>query len=496
MRSTNTEAINLDDEQLTWARPESPQHAHFDCFSGAAGDMILAACLDAAGSKSDALLRHVELCIRKGMPALNGEFSISKKKVWRGVGRIAATHVVVKSLYKHEPAPVPRLRERRKPELDNAQHMPTPTRVSRKLSSSEGKQKQSTTRNDNGRGAGGLNDSKGSLIGLDDLKESLVGLNDSKELSGGMNDSKGSLGGLNDSKGSILATTESQEQPSGNDGHSHEHHSHGQSEQAKLSPSFAGSEDKHSVQPPRVGTSTLINNGGSNDRINSIDDSHEPTHDHNHSHSHSHNHSHFHNHESTDSKGPLRNLPEIRHMLEEAPEQWIPLWVRTTAIEAFTALAEAEAKVHGAESMDAVHFHEVGAVDSIVDTVGSLLALHALGAESFSCSRLPLGEGTVRTAHGLLPVPVPATLRLMIGMPTTAGPPGVSGELVTPTGAALLRTLTMKAKQTTGIGGHAPQPMQRPPQFTLRKVGVGAGTKDFGNHPNILRLLLGDAMVE
>jgi hypothetical protein len=98
-----------------------------------------------------------------------------------------------------------------------------------------------------------------------------------------------------------------------------------------------------------------------------------------------------------------------------------------------------------------------------------------------------LGEGTVWTDHGLLPVPAPATLLLMVGMPTSPGPPGVTGELVTPTAAALLRVLTKK----DGISSIA----GRPPRFVVNCVGIGAGTKDFRKHPNILRLLIGDSVV-
>lgn len=176
-------------------------------------------------------------------------------------------------------------------------------------------------------------------------------------------------------------------------------------------------------------------------------------------------------------------------MLLEATEEHIPAWVKEKSIDAFTALAHAEASVHGASGIDAVHFHEVGAVDSIVDTVGTLLALHFLGATTFSCSPLPLGEGTVRTDHGLLPVPAPATLLLMVGMRTTPGPPGLTGELVTPTAAALLKALTTPKSSTSKVSS------TRPPRFTLRKVGVGAGTKDFVQHPNIVRLLLGNDLV-
>ena len=164
---------------------------------------------------------------------------------------------------------------------------------------------------------------------------------------------------------------------------------------------------------------------------------------------------------------------------------------------------------HGAQSINQVHFHEVGAVDSIVDTVGTLLALHYLGVDlgsgngqdcKITCSRLPLGEGTVWTDHGLLPVPAPATLRLLVGMPTCPGPPGVTGELVTPTAAALLRVVTgANSEAKKGQLSEVWQPKEfdgRPPTMTPRAVGLGAGTKDFERHPNVLRLILGDCSTQ
>ena len=154
---------------------------------------------------------------------------------------------------------------------------------------------------------------------------------------------------------------------------------------------------------------------------------------------------------------------------------------------------------------------EVGAVDSIVDTVGTLLMLHYLGVDlgdndkkvAVTCSALPLGEGTVWTDHGLLPVPAPATLRLMVGMPTCPGPKVVTGELVTPTAAALLRVLTgvSSSLSSADYNDHndsnvttAWQPTKipgRPPCMIPCAIGVGAGTKDFERHPNVLRLILG-----
>ena len=223
---------------------------------------------------------------------------------------------------------------------------------------------------------------------------------------------------------------------------------------------------------------------------------HSHDHDHGHRHCHersdSHNYSHQHqynepdhNSSATDHVGPLRNFPQIQRMLLEAEEEYIAPWVKKTAIQVFQELAQAEAQTHGS-TLERVHFHEVGAVDSIVDTVGTVLALHALGVTSVSCSRLSLGEGMCWGGmHGLLPVPAPATLRLLQGMPVCSGPPGAKGELVTPTGAAFLRVLTKLG--ASSMAGKCPN-------MTLRAVGHGAGTKDFEKHPNIVRLMMGDSL--
>jgi uncharacterized protein (TIGR00299 family) protein len=141
----------------------------------------------------------------------------------------------------------------------------------------------------------------------------------------------------------------------------------------------------------------------------------------------------------------------------------------------FLRLAEAEAKVHGVP-IDQVHFHEVGGVDSIVDIVGTALCLDYLGVDAVYASQLPFGSGSVETAHGRLPVPAPATAELMRGMAVhfECGP----GERVTPTGAAILSALAC------GFG--------TPPTMRVDAVGCGAGTRDFADCPNILRLVLGE----
>jgi pyridinium-3,5-bisthiocarboxylic acid mononucleotide nickel chelatase len=141
----------------------------------------------------------------------------------------------------------------------------------------------------------------------------------------------------------------------------------------------------------------------------------------------------------------------------------------------FTRLAEAEAKVHNLP-LEEVHFHEVGAVDSIVDIVGAALGFELLGIDEFACSALDVGAGQVQTAHGLLPVPAPATAELLRGAPMYTS--GISRELVTPTGAAIATTLSTRYAQI--------------PEMTLRAVGYGAGSADFPEKANVLRILIGE----
>jgi hypothetical protein len=167
-----------------------------------------------------------------------------------------------------------------------------------------------------------------------------------------------------------------------------------------------------------------------------------------------------------------RGVREIRRLVEGAG---VPDSVREKADRTFMLIAEQEGAIHGV-APDEVHLHEVGAVDAILDVVGSIWGLELLGVERVFCGALQVGDGFVRAAHGMLPVPAPATMRLLEGLAIRPGPEG-AGELVTPTGAALVRTLSEG---------------KPPAEYVPRVSGFGAGTKDFVGRANALRIILAD----
>jgi pyridinium-3,5-bisthiocarboxylic acid mononucleotide nickel chelatase len=167
-----------------------------------------------------------------------------------------------------------------------------------------------------------------------------------------------------------------------------------------------------------------------------------------------------------------RTLPVIRDLLARSA---LPEPVTGNAIRVFTRLAEAEGRAHG-EPPEAVRFHDVGAVDAIVDITGACLGLHLLGVEAVHCSALPVGGGMVDGPHGRIPVPAPGTAELLRGFPVVDT--GVKRELVTPTGAAILTTLA------AGAGAMPP--------MTVSAVGYGAGTMELDT-PNLVRVFLGEA---
>ena len=167
-----------------------------------------------------------------------------------------------------------------------------------------------------------------------------------------------------------------------------------------------------------------------------------------------------------------RGIREIRDIVARSGA---PARVRALADEAFTAIATCEGAIHGMPPEE-VHLHEVGAVDAILDVVGAIWGFETLGVRELFCGPVVVGDGTVRAAHGVLPVPAPATLKLLEGIRIRPGPEG-SGELVTPTGAALVRVLT----RGTAPGDHVPV-----------RSGFGAGTKDFPDRANALRIVLAE----
>lgn len=170
-----------------------------------------------------------------------------------------------------------------------------------------------------------------------------------------------------------------------------------------------------------------------------------------------------------------RHLSQIRKLVAAAGA--VPDAVRDAADRVFTLIAEQEAEIHGT-TVERVHLHEVGAVDAILDVVGGVWGLHLLGVARVYCGPIQLGDGFVRAAHGVLPVPAPATLRILEGLRVRPGPDG-AGELVTPTGAALARVLA---------SGPAPR------EFVPRRSGFGAGTREFPDRANALRVVLAESV--
>jgi hypothetical protein len=197
---------------------------------------------------------------------------------------------------------------------------------------------------------------------------------------------------------------------------------------------------------------------------------------------HDHPHEHSHSIDSSRAGAPAphehsrshgRGLTEIREIIGKAE---ISDTAKKTAIAIFEALGTAEAKIH-ATSIEKVHFHEVGAVDAMVDIVCAAVGAEALGVEEMICSPLNVGGGSVQCAHGTFPVPAPATVELLRAAPVYSS--GVQAELVTPTGAAIVKTL---AKRFAAF-----------PEMKIEKSGYGAGTREFPGFPNVVRLTIGES---
>ncbi|MCD6162298.1 MAG: nickel pincer cofactor biosynthesis protein LarC [candidate division Zixibacteria bacterium] len=170
-----------------------------------------------------------------------------------------------------------------------------------------------------------------------------------------------------------------------------------------------------------------------------------------------------------------RRLKDIENIINDSS---LKEKIKMQAVEIFRKLAKVEAKAHG-ETVDNVHFHEVGMVDAIIDVCGAVIGLDLLGIEKAYCSPLTVGHGIVNTQHGTMPVPAPAVSELIVGYPVVQV--DISGEITTPTGAVLLTTLCTFAK---------------PGQFMPQAIGYGAGTKDHKALPNFLRLFIGESQAE
>ena len=174
--------------------------------------------------------------------------------------------------------------------------------------------------------------------------------------------------------------------------------------------------------------------------------------------------------------GPSKHHRSLGHILKLIEEAHLPARIAERASAIFQRLGEAEARVHDIP-VERVHFHEVGAVDAILDIVGAATGLELLGVDEIFCSPLNVGGGRVKTEHGILPVPAPATADLLRGAPTYSS--GIEHELVTPTGAAIVAALA---------SGFGPQPA-----MTVEAIGQGAGAADFPGQANVLRVFVGDA---
>ena len=237
--------------------------------------------------------------------------------------------------------------------------------------------------------------------------------------------------------------------------HTHEHHGHGHSHDNDQTHESHKHVHTHEHDETHVDHKNVY--------IHEHDQTHEG-HEYGHTHGHDHTHEHRHDH---------RSYKDIVRLIKAAgfSEQ-----VENTALQIFKKIGEAEGKIHGVP-LEEVHFHEVGAVDSIIDIVGAAILFHQLGIQAVISSPIPVGKGKIRIDHGMYPVPAPATLEMLRGIPIEHS--DIRGELTTPTGAALIAVL---AEEFGSI-----------PSMRIQTIGYGAGTKTFPDHPNALRVIIGDS---
>lgn len=273
--------------------------------------------------------------------------------------------------------------------------------------------------------------------------------------------------GITSTKFDVLLTGETSKHE-----HAHQHdHSHVQAHGHDHSHSHGPSHhDDHSGNHTHVKHEHVHEHG--DDRSHSHEHNHgraEHT-DHLHRHPDNHDHSpaHHHGHHHHDHRSYKDIVKMIEHAGFEQPVQDIALRI-------FKKIGEAEGHIHGVP-LEKVHFHEVGAVDSIIDIVGAAILIHQLEIDMIQSSPVPVGRGKIRIDHGIYPVPAPATLEILRGAPLEQS--DIRGELTTPTGAAIVSVLAE---------AYGPIPSMR-----VRSIGYGAGTKTFAEHPNVLRVIIGD----
>jgi len=219
-----------------------------------------------------------------------------------------------------------------------------------------------------------------------------------------------------------------------------------------------------------VATTGPVQQEAEHDQAAALGHAHDHAHDDGHTHAHDHGHSHPHEHESH-KHDHGRGLPEIRSLLMRAD---LTERARNLSLTAFILLAEAEGRIHGIPAEE-VHFHEVGAIDAIVDIACCAAAVDALDLDAWYCSPVNVGSGFVNCAHGRFPVPAPATAELLKNVPTYSA--HVQAELVTPTGAALLRAMDCR--------------FDAMPVMRTKAIGYGAGTRNPERFPNVLRVSVG-----
>ncbi|MDF2787963.1 MAG: hypothetical protein K0S80_1061 [Neobacillus sp.] len=201
-------------------------------------------------------------------------------------------------------------------------------------------------------------------------------------------------------------------------------------------------------------------------------ENHEHTHTHDHHHEHEHVHTHDHEHDHDHHHHDHRSYKDIVRLIEEAD---FSQQVKDMALRIFKKIAEAEGLIHGVP-LEKVHFHEVGAVDSIIDIIGAAILIDQLEVSAIKSSPIPVGTGKIRIDHGIYPVPAPATLEILKGVPIEHSE--VRFELTTPTGAAIVAVL---AEEFCSI-----------PSMKVSSIGYGAGTKTFKDHPNVVRIIIGE----